>query len=490
MSEDDSHSIEITSANPALSTLRLSWQTAEYTSDDGLAPMGSLHEAGDALVAVAGLGKDGMTVLGSGVMVGPGLLLTATHVLDEFPRTGSGPVFLTFLAGSLRAWLPSDVMTIVSESEIDPNRKVVSDLSLVSCTLNSAAHAHLPLMLAPMEIALPLTGERLWAYGFRHHDILDGASRVTPYVSSGRVTAAYPHGRGERMASPCIEVDMDTLGGMSGGAVVNGDGRVVGIVSSSFADGPTYVTLLWEAVRLRVTSVVPELTSHGTISLLGANALGKAKVKGRVDRDPFGDVTIKLSEAEGLLFAESISPAARQAMQAERGTALGVEELELFTDSWGAEMEAAALTAAIDALGKFSLEKVRSQLAASNVPSACLDAIDGFSVEDFDGIEDFDVKRAAVDDVAQVAIEFQFEVRALIWTLTISEAAFLAHRETFLQHFFNPSAAGPTVTLEFYQHCWFKGTMTFDRECEVFRDVATISAAIVPPRRRSDRSQV
>lgn len=46
--------------------------------------MGSLHEAGDALVAVALLDDEGTTVLGSGAMIGPGLAVVAAHVLDEF----------------------------------------------------------------------------------------------------------------------------------------------------------------------------------------------------------------------------------------------------------------------------------------------------------------------------------------------------------------------------------------------------------------------
>ena len=48
------------------------------------------NQAGDALVAVAEFGEEGMTVLGRGVMVAPGMLLTATHVLEEFRRDGSG----------------------------------------------------------------------------------------------------------------------------------------------------------------------------------------------------------------------------------------------------------------------------------------------------------------------------------------------------------------------------------------------------------------
>jgi len=41
------------------------------------------------------------------------------------------------------------------------------------------------------------------------------------------------------MPSRCLEVAMDTMGGMSGGPVVNDEGWLVGIVSSSFEGGCT-----------------------------------------------------------------------------------------------------------------------------------------------------------------------------------------------------------------------------------------------------------
>jgi hypothetical protein len=80
MKNGDSYSALVTADNAALSELELSWRTAEFSPEDGIGAMNSLHEAGDALVAVARLDESGLTVFGSGVMVGPGLLLTATHV--------------------------------------------------------------------------------------------------------------------------------------------------------------------------------------------------------------------------------------------------------------------------------------------------------------------------------------------------------------------------------------------------------------------------
>jgi len=72
--------------------------------------------------------------------------------------------------------------------------------------VNSEAHERYPLTLAPLKVGLPLVGERLWAFGYRHDCLDNGIAAVTPLVTSGIVTAAFPHGRGERMPASCIEV--------------------------------------------------------------------------------------------------------------------------------------------------------------------------------------------------------------------------------------------------------------------------------------------
>jgi|GEM_PF-1054587 len=479
MRDDDKHSTLITTENAALADLELSWRTAKFTAEDGIGPLRSLHEFGDALVAVAKMEQDGLTILGSGVMVGPGLLLTATHVLDEFPREGGCPVFLTFLPGAARAWLPIDVVTVSGRSEFDENRKVVSDLSLVSCTLNSAARADLPLMLAPMQIALPLIGERLWAVGFRHQGISDQAALVTPFISSGLVTAAYPDGRGERMASPCFEVDMSTIGGMSGGAVVNEDGNLVGIVSSSFEGGPSYITLIWEAVRLSVKGAVPKLAAKEKVSVLGARSLGLTKLKGNVHRDPWGEVTLKLTEDEMKLFAASI-PA--QKLESGNKKRLNDDEREAFEDKWGPDMEAVASEAAIDTLGGISLAKVRDFLKASDIPQRCLEAIDGFSVEDFDGVEDFIVTAVEGAGEGIMKINFYFDLSMIVWTLTVQEESYREKEAEFLSFFQNIEAEGAVVKMETVQRCYFKATMLFDEFKELFSDVSISSVAIKRPR--------
>lgn len=72
----------------------------------------------------------------------------------------------------------------------------------------------------------------------------------------------------------------------------------MGILSSSFESGPSYVTLIWEALRLRVKGAIPKLQAQETVSLLGAKALGLVKIKGNVDRNLWGDLTLRLSDDE------------------------------------------------------------------------------------------------------------------------------------------------------------------------------------------------
>lgn len=470
-----SHTVLITADNPALADLELSWGTVEYTAEDGMGPLRSLHEAGDALVAVAILNEVGATILGSGVMVGPGLLVTATHVLDEFPQNGSPPMFMTFLPDRARAWLPLDVTTLSKPSEFDDRRTVVSDMSLVSCALNSEAHEMFPLMLAPMQIALPLIGERLWAIGFRHQAIEDRAALVTPLVSSGLVTAAFPNGRGERMVSPCIEVNMNTVGGMSGGAVVNADGYLVGILSSSFEGGPSYVTLVWEALRLRVKGAVPKLQAQQTVSLLGAKALGLVKLKGDIHRNPWGDLTLNLSHEEKRLIADSAEKSVRR-------PGLNEDERERFLDTWANELESMGSEATIVALGSLPLARMRGFLRAADIPEHCLGAIRGFSVEDFEGVEDLELISTEIFEPNQIRIEYFFQLQTLVWTVEVSEDDYHQHGDDFRDHFTNVSEEDGVASMELVQRCYFKAATVFDQDRGEFSEVSITSSAIKPPR--------
>lgn len=313
---DTRHRVKITAENWNPS-LKFEWGRPEFTSDDGIGSLGSLHQAGNSIIAIGGFVGGRLHAMGSGVMVAPGLALTATHVMTEFSKK-SGPVFCTFLPnGGMRAWLPYESNAAVGHSDFvgfaRHERVLTSDLTLVSCVLTSDAHEQHPLMMAPLELELPLPGRRLWAVGFREGELASNATGIIPFISSGLVTACYPHGRGSNLASTCIEVRMDTVGGMSGGPVFNADGRVVGIVSTSFGGddglGPTYVTLIWDAMRLAVRAPWPRGSwPTEDTDFFKARDLGLAKIKGNVSRDASWNVTLDLTPAEQQMLAETRRP--------------------------------------------------------------------------------------------------------------------------------------------------------------------------------------
>ena len=474
MSEGKSYSTLITNNNPALAELLLSWVTAEFTAEDGIGPISSLHEAGDSVVAVAKMEDEGLTIIGSGVMIGPGLLLTASHVLDDFPRDGCGPVFLTFLPHAARVWLPHDMMTASGKSDIDESRKMVSDLSLVSCTLNSAAHEDFPLMLAPMQVALPLIGERLWSFGFRHQLIDNGVTSITPFVSSGLVSAAFPQGRGERMPSPCLEVNMDTLGGMSGGPVVNSDGYLVGIVTSSFEGGPSYITLIWDAFRFSVKGTIPKLSTHDEINLFQAKRLGLVNVKGRVDRKPWGDVALNLSDEEISLLVDS-SPSAL--IETQKMVLRG-DQVDEFVENWGSDMEEEAANAAIESLKILSRPSMHEYLKASGVPSEFLVSIQNFSVEDLEGVEDTEVISMEKVDDSKLVIKYFFDLRTVIWKIEVPAESYHLNEIEFHKHFVNIAVYNGVASMEIMQRCLFKANMTFDQKHEEFIEISIIWSAV------------
>lgn len=476
------HAVLITDDNAGLWDLERSWQTAEFSGEDGIGPMASLHQAGDAVAGVARLTDKGVELIGSGVMIGPGLLLTASHVMDEFPRDGTGPVFLTFLADGARAWLPKQTVRRSGPSDFAEDRTKTSDVTLVGCTLNSDAHAAYPLTLAPMQIALPLLGERLWAFGFRQAELEDETAGVTPLVSSGVVSAAFPQGRGERMPAACIEVAMDTWGGMSGGPVVNSEGRVVGIVSSSFQGGPSYVTLIWDILSLSVKSTHPSFAWRGNMNLFAARDLGFVKLKGNLKRFRRGKVVIRLTGPEIQLLAESSDPTAIT----DSGTVLDDDQLQAFQDKHADEMEEMVGTAAIEHLGNLSLSGVREFLAAEGISADLLDSINSFTATDFQGVEDFEVLSNANGSENTIELLCGFDLLTVKWAVEIPGERYSSAASEFDEHFLNAELDEGVATLEIYQRCYFEAELVFDQTSEDFLHASIKLTAVHRHPRRID----
>ena len=293
------HSALVSGPNWDPPDLRFQPLSCRFSAEDGLGPLDSLHQAGDATAVVSEWHANGIVSVGSAVMVAPGLLLTATHVLHDLSARSATPVFCTFLPdGRSRVWGACEsnhlAATTVHGLKSLPRN---SDVSLVSCVLISEAHADVPVGYAPIQVCLPRPGERVWAVGFRQEQADGQLAGPVPIVSSGLVTERYPQGRGRLLPSPCIEVAMSTLGGMSGGPVYNEQGWLVGIVSRSLecedGRGPTYVTLVWDALRFGVHAPWPRgAWPDGVADLFVARDLSLARIEGRFARDQQGHVRI------------------------------------------------------------------------------------------------------------------------------------------------------------------------------------------------------
>jgi Trypsin-like peptidase domain len=196
-------------------------------------------------------------VLGSAVMVAPGVALTATHVIDDHVSkleagTMSGALFGITSRGGV-AW------KITHRTEV-PN----SDLCILGLQYVVALPADRVFRLAYLTTRTPMLGERLIVAGFRagantfptdverNQIVLSGAL----LICSGDVIDVYPKGRDRVLAPwPCVTINCPAWGGMSGGPVFDMQGRLVGLISRSMETfdepSPTLSMLLWPALVTR-----------------------------------------------------------------------------------------------------------------------------------------------------------------------------------------------------------------------------------------------
>lgn len=322
------HQTVVTHIQEGPLNLKRHWMRPEFTPDDGIAEMGSLSIMDGMVLGVGFIDNEGIHCCGSGVMVAPGLLVTATHVAEE-TRGTSGMAFSFLSDGQMRLWALHQLHVLSGREESplfnSPPKRISSDVALVSCSLTSAPVDNHPLLMAHLEVCVPTIGERLWAVGYRDTS-KESSPGATMFCTSGVVTECHLEGRGSHLPGPCVEMSMSTLGGMSGGPVFNSEGHVVGIVSSSYdyeADdlhGPTYVSLIWPAFVGTVDVQWPKgFWPTGLIGITLAQDLGCACIHGTAsfpvagipfDRDKFdenyNEQVEEILEKNAIGFIESL----------------------------------------------------------------------------------------------------------------------------------------------------------------------------------------
>jgi hypothetical protein len=285
-------------------------------------------------------------------------------------------------------------------------------------------------------------------------------------VTSGVVTADYPHGRGERMPAACVEIATDAEGGMSGGPVVNEHGDVIGIVSSSIDGGTMYATLLFDVLPLSVSCTAPAHSDRPDIDLITARSLGLVKIKGDVKRRAGGKVVVTMSDPEIQLMLSSGDP---ERVSKDLEFACGCYDaawIEAFEERWGSVLESDAEDAAQRHLNRVSLAAAREFLAASDIPKQCLDAITKASASIMEGLDDPEIHWARADKGGKIELLYSFDLTTVAWEVEVSTADYRAHAAEFDKYFLNVEAEGKTTTLQEFQQLYLEAKVVFDIESD------------------------
>ncbi|MES0039642.1 serine protease [Mesorhizobium sp. M0046] len=241
---------------------------------------GGIAEPGHFCGTVLSLGfkdKDRYGIEGSAVMVGPGVALASRHVLE--------PYLDDLITGQRQVYLHAITDHGLMNWRVHQFTMSGTDIAILRADLASAFPPSNQFWCAALTTRTPAVGERIMIVGFRTDTVtqeeMNWSILGETRVGIGEVTAAYPGGRDRVMApNPCIEVRCMTLGGMSGGPAFDQEGKLIGLLSSSFEhdEGPSYVSLLWPALTAEMSSSWPPGITPVPISLLGLTKRGLAKI--------------------------------------------------------------------------------------------------------------------------------------------------------------------------------------------------------------------
>jgi Trypsin-like peptidase domain len=236
------------------------------------------HAFEGIVLAIVFADTENYWILGSAVLVAPGIALCASHVIethvDEMLQSKVDAVCFGITSGGAQAWKIFKLHSIPG-----------TDVSVLGLQCASALPPSRTFYRASITTRLPTIGERIVVAGFRAseklfprrgdgHEIFLGGSLT---VCSGKVQERYSQGRDKLLApSPCIEIDCPAWGGMSGGPVFDSRGFLVGLIRRSWETidepSPMLSTLLWPTLGHRFDGGWPMLFQQK--SLLELNRAG------------------------------------------------------------------------------------------------------------------------------------------------------------------------------------------------------------------------
>src|ERR1700731_1265195 len=229
--------------------LRFRPVTPIYNGPEKAAAMRNWESFEGILLSIHFRTETSYSIEGSGVLVGPGIALCAKHVIEphlDGILDGTVGTLVTGLARhGVQIWRLTKVTTVPD-----------TDFCILGLLCASQLPPDNEFRQALITTRLPKHGEKLMLAGFRagqnSFEITDQTHLATSgsvLICSGVVTDQYLQGRDRHMLpSPTLQIDCPSWGGMSGGPAFDRDGRLVGLLSSSFDQGPSFVSLIWPAL--------------------------------------------------------------------------------------------------------------------------------------------------------------------------------------------------------------------------------------------------
>jgi len=239
------------------------------------------------LLAVVVQEGDKFSMIGSAVLVAPGVAFGAVHVLKEEHealKTGAmKAACIGFTGHGSMCW------------EILHNTRVLnSDLCILGLRFVSGLPPDRIFKCAFLTTRLPAVGERLVIAGFRggaNEFIVtpDGKLEITatPLLTSGTVLKMLPTTQGT-----LVEIDCPLLGGMSGGPVYDTEGRLIGVSRSEWNLTSTYASPMWPALAHPFSGGWPPMLSAPNHRLIDYWPIERADA---LKLEPNGDGTSTLT---------------------------------------------------------------------------------------------------------------------------------------------------------------------------------------------------
>jgi len=223
-------------------------------------PTQSIHEIATPLIGIRG-GED--FVSGTAFLIGPGVAVTAYHVIEDFVRRfdPDAPEDGNFdWSFELQGFLTIDHgRRLVPLRVIRMWRVAPLDLAVLAVDFPKDLDDHV-WNVPSISLLPPHPGERVTAFGFANGSVVRKEGNrslwsMSPITSTGAVVEVHNTFRDQvRLPFPCFLTTARFDGGMSGGPIFSEAGHVCGVICSSLPpasdgeDHSSYGATLWPIV--------------------------------------------------------------------------------------------------------------------------------------------------------------------------------------------------------------------------------------------------